>query len=392
LGAASVRDQGSKAVDFSFSEQQELLRRSIAEFVDQEVVPAAARIDEEGQFPEALFQKAADLGYLGIRYPEEYGGSAGDNVMFALLCEELARGSMSVAATVSMQCLMGTDFVYRFGTEEQKQRLLVPAIRGEKIGVIAMTEPDAGSDLGAIKTTARREGGEYVLNGRKMWITNASVADFFTVAAKTDPETGFKGVDMLLVERDTPGLSIGKDIPKMAVLGQSVGELILEECRVPATHLFGEEGTGYHNLQAILGEIRIMMGSLSLGLGRAALDAAVRYSQERIQFGRPIAKFQAVSHRLVDMATQLEAARLMVYRAASLLDRGERDMKLASMAKLFASEMANQVADGTTRIFASYGLATEYPAQRYFRDARFLLLGGGTSEVLRGIIARQMGL
>ncbi len=379
-------------MDFSFSGQQELLRQSIAEFVDQEVVPAAALVDEEGQFPGELFQKAADLGYLGIRYPEEYGGSAGGNVMFSLLCEELARGSMSVAATVSMQCLMGTDFVYRFGTEEQKRRLLVPAIRGEKIGVIAMTEPDAGSDLGAIKTTARREGGDYVLNGRKMWITNASVADFFTVAAKTDREAGFKGVDMFLVERDTPGLTIGKDIPKMAVLGQSVGELILEECRVPGVQLFGVEGTGSENLQAILAEIRIMMGSLSLGLGRAALEAAIRYSQERIQFGRAIAKFQAISHRLVDMATQLEAARLMVYRAASLLDQGERDMKLASMAKLFASEMANQVADGTTRIFASYGLAMEYPAQRYFRDARFLLLGGGTSEVLRGIIARQMGL
>ncbi|HUV74001.1 MAG TPA: acyl-CoA dehydrogenase family protein, partial [Anaerolineae bacterium] len=232
----------------------------------------------------------------------------------------------------------------------------------------------------------------YVLNGRKVWITNASLADFFTVAAKTDPEAGFKGIDMFLVERDTPGLTIGRDIAKMAVLGQGVGELILEECRVPAIHLFGEEGTGSRNLQAILAEIRIMMGSLSLGLGQAALDAAVKYSQERIQFGRPIAKFQAISHKLVDMATQLEAARLMVFRAASLLDQGERDMKLASMAKLFASEMANQVADGASRIFASYGLATEYPAQRYFRDARFLLLGGGTSEVLRGIIARQMGL
>jgi alkylation response protein AidB-like acyl-CoA dehydrogenase len=379
-------------VDFSFNEQQELLRRSVAEFVDKEVAPAAAQIDEEGSFPAPLFQNAADLGYLGIRYPEEYSGSGGDNVMFAILCEELARGSMSLAANVSMQCLMGTDFVFRFGTEEQKQRLLVPAIRGEKMGVIAMTEPDAGSDLGAIKTTARREGGHYVLNGRKMWITNASLADFFTVAAKTDREAGFKGIDMFLVERDTPGLAVGRDIAKMAVLGQSVGELILEECRVPGTHLFGEEGTGFQNLQAILAEIRIMMGSLSLGLGQAALDAAVKYSQERIQFGRPIAKFQAISHKLVDMATQLEAARLMVYRAASLLDQGERDMKLASMAKLFASEMANQVADGATRIFASYGLATEYPAQRYFRDARFLLLGGGTSEVLRGIVARQMGL
>jgi butyryl-CoA dehydrogenase len=379
-------------VDFSFSEEQELLRRSVADFVDGEVVPVAARIDEEGQFPNWLFQKTAELGYLGLRYPQEYGGSGGDNVMFALMCEELARGSMSLAASVSMQCLMGTDFIYRFGTEEQRQRLLVPAIRGEKMGVIAMTEPDAGSDLGAIKTIALSDGDHYVLNGRKIWVTNARLADFFTVAAKTDPERGFKGIDMFLVERDTPGLSIGGDIDKMGIRGQSAAEMILEDCRVPAENLFGERGTGFSNLRGILAEIRIMMGALSLGLGRAALEAGVRYAQERVQFGRAIAGFQAISHRLVDMATQLEAARLMVYRAASALDSGKRDMKLASMAKLFASEMANQVADGTSRIFASYGFATEYPAQRYFRDARFLLLGGGTSEILRGIIAHEMGL
>jgi butyryl-CoA dehydrogenase len=379
-------------VDFSFSEEQELLRRSVADFVDGEVVPAAARIDEEGQFPNWLFQKTAELGYLGLRYPEEYGGSGGDNVMFALMCEELARGAMSLAASVSMQCLMGTDFIYRFGTEEQRQRLLVPAIRGEKMGVIAMTEPDAGSDLGAIKTIALSDGDHYVLNGRKIWVTNARLADFFTVAAKTDPERGFKGIDMFLVERDSPGLSIGGDIDKMGIRGQSAAEMILEDCRVPVENLFGERGTGFSNLRGILAEIRIMMGALSVGLGRAALEAGVRYAQERVQFGRAISGFQAISHRLVDMATQLEAARLMVYRAASALDSGKRDMKLASMAKLFASEMANQVADGTSRIFASYGFATEYPAQRYFRDARFLLLGGGTSEILRGIIAHEMGL
>ena len=377
---------------YCLSEQQELLRRSVERFVANEVVPAAARIDEDGQFPRELFQKVADLGYLGLRYPEEYGGSGGDHVMFTLLCEELARGSMSLAASVSMQCLMGTDFIFRFGTEEQKRSLLVPAIKGRKMGVIAMTEPDAGSDLGAMKTKATRDGDGFVLNGRKLWITNAALADFFTVAAKTDLEAGFKGVDMFLVEREAPGVSIGRDIAKMSVLGQGAGELILDDCHIPADHLFGQEGTGSGNLEALLAEIRIMMGALSIGLGRAALDAATKYSQERVQFGRPIAKFQAISHRLADLATQLEAARLMVYRSASLLDRGVRDMKLASMAKLFASEMANQVADGASRVFASYGLAAEYPVQRYFRDARFLLLGGGTSEVLRGIIARQMDL
>jgi len=379
-------------MDFTFTEQQELLRRSVADFVDREVVPAAALIDEEGRFPRQLFDKVASLGYLGLRYPEQYGGSGGDGVMFTLMCEELARGSMSLAASVAMQCLMGTDFVFRFGTEEQRLRLLVPALRGEKVGVIAMTESDAGSDLGAIRTRARREGDHYVVNGRKMWVSNASLADFFTVAAKTNEDAGFRGVDMFLIEKDMPGVSVGRDIAKMGVSGLETGELILEDCRVPVENLFGEEGTGFANLEAMLAEIRIMMASLSLGLGRAALDAAVEYARERVQFGRPIARFQAISHKLAEMATQLEAARWLVYRAASLLDSGVRDVKLAAMAKLFASETANQIADAATRVFASYGFAREYPAQRYFRDARFLLLGGGTSEILRGIIAHQMEL
>jgi alkylation response protein AidB-like acyl-CoA dehydrogenase len=379
-------------MDFQLSEEQELFRRSVAEFVDKEVVPVAAKVDEEGQFPTGLFKKVGELGYFGVRYPEEYGGAGGDQVMFTLLCEELARGSLSLAASVSMQCLMGTDFIYRFGTEEQRQRLLVPAIHGEKMGVICMTEPDAGSDLGSSKTAAVRDGDGYVLNGQKTWVTNATRADFFTVAAKTDPEAGFKGIDMFLVERDRPGVSVGRDIPKMGVRAQETAELILEDCRLPAENLFGEEGTGFRNLQAILAQIRTMMGALSLGLARAALEAGTQYAKVRVQFGRPIAKFQAISHKLADMATELEAARWLVYRSAWLIDQGNPDMKAASMAKLFASEMANRLADESTRIFASYGFAMEYDVQRYFRDARLLLLGGGTSEILRTIISRQMGL
>jgi butyryl-CoA dehydrogenase len=379
-------------MDFQFSEEQELFRRSLTQFVDREVVPVAARIDEEGQFPIELFKKVGELGYFGVRYPEEYGGAGGDEVMFTLLCEELARGSLSLAASVSMQCLMGTNFIYRFGTEEQKQRLLVPAIRGEKMGVISMTEPDAGSDLGNIKTLAVHDGDGWVLNGQKTWVTNATRADFFTVAAKTDPEAGFKGIDMFLVERDRPGVSVGKDIPKMCVKALGTAELILEDCRLPAENLFGEEGTGVRNLQAILAQIRTMMGALSLGLARAALEVGARYAKERVQFGRPIARFQAISHKLSDMATELEAARWLVYRSAWLIDQERADMKAASMAKLFASEMANRLADESTRIFASYGFAMEYEVQRYFRDARLLLLGGGTSEILRTIISREMGL
>lgn len=378
-------------MDFRLSEEQELFRRAVADFVDREVVPVAGEIDEQEEFPWELFRKLAGLGWLGVRYPEEYGGAGADNISFNLMCEELARGSMGLAATVAMQGLMGTDFVHRFGTEEQKQRLLIPALRGEKIGTIAMTEPGAGSDLGAIRTTAVRDGNGYVLNGTKMWITSATVADFFTVAAKTDPEAGFRGVDLFLVERGTPGVRVGRPIRKLGTRSSETSEVILENVRVPAQNLLGgEEGVGVSLLRGILDEIRVMTGALSVGLARAALDAAIKYAQEREAFGQPIARFQAIQHKLAEMATRLEAARTLVYRAAWLIDQGEPDTKISAMAKLFASEMANYVADETTRIFGAYGFAMEYDAQRYFRDARFLLYGGGTSEILKNIIAREL--
>jgi alkylation response protein AidB-like acyl-CoA dehydrogenase len=379
-------------VDFRLSEEQELFRQSVAQFVEREVIPVAAEIDEAGEFPRDLFKKCAGAGYFGLRYPEEMGGGQADALTFALMLEEIARGSLGLAAIVMMQCLMGTDFVYRFGTPDHHERLLKAAIRGEKIGSIAMTEPDFGSDLGGITTVARpdEENGGWILNGRKMWITSATIADFFTVAAKTDPDAGFKGIDLFLVEKGMPGLSTGRKIDKMGVRASETGELILEDVRVPAENLFGEVGTGFKNLGGILADIRTLTGALALGLGQAALDASVRYSQERTQFGRPIAKFQAIAHKLADMATQLEAARGLVYRAAWQIDQGEPDMHLASMAKLFATEMANSLADQGTRIFGSYGFAMEYEAQRYYRDARFLLYGGGTSEILRTIISRDL--
>lgn len=378
-------------MDFRLSEDQELFRRTVAEFVDKEVIPIAQKLDEREEFPWELFRKVAALGWLGVRYPEAYGGAGADNLSFNVMCEELARGSMSLAAVIAMQGLMGTDFVYRFGTEDHKQRLLIPALRGEKIGTIAMTEPGAGSDLGAIRTTAVRDGETYVLNGTKMWITSATVADFFTVAAKTDPDAGFKGVDLFLVEKGTPGLSVGRQIKKLGTRGSETSEVVLEDVRVPAENLLGgREGSGMMLLRDILDQIRVMTGALSVGLARAALDAALRYAQQREAFGRPIIKFQAIQHKLAEMATQLEAARTLVYRAAWHIDQGAPDAKLSAMAKLFASEMANYVADQTTRIFGAYGFAMEYDAQRYFRDARFLLYGGGTSEILKNIIAREL--
>jgi alkylation response protein AidB-like acyl-CoA dehydrogenase len=372
--------------------EQELFRKSVRGFVDKEVAPLAAQLDERGEFPTALFRRCGQLGYFGLRYPEAVGGLGADFTTFCLMAEELARGSLSLAAAVSMQCLMGTDFVYRFGTDEHKARLLAPALRGEKIGTIAMTEPDFGSDLGGLTTRAVPADGGWVLTGRKMWITSATLADFFTVAAKTDPAAGFKGIDLFLVEKGMPGLAVGKRIEKMGVRASETSELILDAVRVPAANLLGGPGTGFKSLGALLAEIRTMTGALALGLAQAALEASIRYAHERVQFGKPIAAYQAISHKLAEMGTQLEAARGLVQRVAWQIDAGQPDMKLAAMAKLFASEMANKAADECTRIFGSYGFAMEYEAQRYFRDARFLLYGGGTSEILRGIIAKELGV
>jgi alkylation response protein AidB-like acyl-CoA dehydrogenase len=379
-------------VNFAWSEEQQRFRDSVRHFVDREVMPQARALDEEAVFPHGLFQRCAANGYLGLRYPESVGGMDGDFVTYCLMIEELARGSLALAAVVAMQSLMGTELVFRFGNEDQRQRLVAPALRGEKIGTIAMTEPDFGSDLGGITTQAVADAGGWRLNGRKMWITSATVADFFTVAAKTDPDAGFKGIDLFLVEKGTPGLQVGRRIDKLGVRASETSELILDDVCVPAENLLGRPGTGFQNLGAILAFIRTMTGALGLGLGQAALDASIRYANERVQFGRPIAAFQAISHKIAEMGTQLEAARALVYRAAWLLDQGQNDMKTAAMAKLFATEAANRIADECTRIFGSYGFAMEYDAQRYYRDARFLLYGGGTSEILRGVIAKDMGV
>jgi alkylation response protein AidB-like acyl-CoA dehydrogenase len=379
-------------MNFSLSEDQQFFRESVSNFVDREVIPVASEIDEIGEFPHELFQKCAANGYFGLRYPESAGGMGSDFTTYCLMIEELARGSLSLAASVAMQSLMGTDLVFRFGSEDHHQRLFRPALRGEKIGSIAMTEPDFGSDLGGITTLASPTDDGWVLSGRKMWITSATVADFFTVAAKTDPEAGFKGIDLFLVEKGMEGLAVGRRIEKLGVRASETSELILDQVRVPAANMLGEQGTGFKNLGGILAEIRIMTGALGLGLGRAALQAAIDYANERIQFGRPIGAFQAINHKIAQMGTQLEAARGLVYRASWQVDEGQRDMKFASMAKLFSTEVANVIADECTRILGSYGFAMEYDAQRYFRDARFLLYGGGTSEILRTIIAREMGV
>jgi len=284
---------------------------------------------------------------------------------------------------------MGTYFIYRSGNDELRERLLVPAIRGEKVGTICITEPNAGSDLGAIATRATETDGDWVLDGTKTWITSAPVADFFTVFARTG-EGG--ELSVFLVEKGTPGLSVGRTIEKMGLWASVTSEVIFDGCRVPKENLLGEKGKGRAYLQEILAKIRLTTAALALGAGRGALEEAVRYAGERVQFGKPIGKYQAVKVQLADRATELEAARHLIEYAAWREEHGLPNMKEASMAKLFASESALRACDTAARVLSSYGYAMEYPVQRYLRDVRFTLIGGGTSEILKLIIAKEMGV
>ncbi len=371
--------------------EQESFRRAVAKFVDAEVVPAAEAIDERAEFPTRLFRRLGELGYLGLRYPEAYGGADADMVTYCLFAEELARGSLSVAATAGMQSLMGTYFVYKYGSEELRRRYLVPALRGDLVATFALTEPNAGSDVANIMTRAQRRGDRYVLRGTKTWVTSAPVADMLTVAAKTSDQRGMGNIALFLLDRATMrGITLGKAIEKMSVRGSVTGEIHLEDVEVPAEHLLGGETGGVEKIGGVLSEIRVMTAAISVGLARAAYGAALAYARERVAFGKPIAEHQAIGFKLADMLTSLHAAILMTYQAAAQLDAGVVVAREAAMTKLFASETAVKITDEAARIFASYGLAMEYPVQRYFRDARFLLPGGGTSEILRVIIGRDL--
>ncbi len=375
-----------------FTPEQEEFRKTVARFVDAEVVPEAQAIDERAEFPTKLFKRLGELGYLGLRYPESYGGADADMTTYCLFAEELARGSLSLAAAAAMQSLMGTYFIFKYGSDELRRRYLVPALRGDLVATFALTEPNAGSDVANITTRAERRGEGYVIRGGKTWVTNAPVADVLTVAAKTSAERGMKSIALFLLDRHAMrGISLGKKLEKMSVRASETGEIVLEDVEVPAEHLLGGETGGVEKIGGILSEIRVMTAALSVGLARAAYDAALTYARARQAFGKPIAEHQAISFKLADMLTSIHAATLMTYQAAAQLDAGGAITREAAMTKLFASEMAVRVTDEAARIFASYGLAMEYPVQRYFRDARFLLPGGGTSEILRLVIGRDLG-
>ncbi len=371
-----------------FSPEELQIRDAFARFSDQEVAPRAAALDDAHAFPRELFARLGELGFFGMRYPEADGGSGASLTGFCLALAEIARGSMSLAGCAAMQSLMGTKFLHMLGNPDIVERLFRPALRGEKIGAICMTEPNAGSDLNSIAASARKVEGGYALNGQKMWVTAAPVADFFTVFAKAGEA---RKLSIFLVERDFKGLAVGRSIEKMGVWALPTSEVAFNDCFVPDTHrLSKEEGDGEGHLRKLLAEIRIITGAMALGTACAALAAAVGYSAERKQFGKPINRFQAIQLKLAEMATELEAATHLVYHAARLRDAFAPHHKEAAMAKLFATEAAARICDQAARVYASYGYAMEYPVQRYLRDIRFTLIGGGTSEILKLIIAKEV--
>lgn len=379
---------------YPFSDDQSAFRSHIARWVDERLAPVAEELDRANEFPEELFKELGALGYYGIHYPEEYGGGGVDspNVYYTILIEELSRGSMGLSTIVCMHASTATQTIYKWGSEELKQKYLVPAIRGEKVGAFAITEPNAGSDAASIRTRAVQTDEGYVLNGTKMFISNATIADFITVVAKTDPSKGLKGMSLFLVDTSTAGFSVARKLDKFTTHGADTAEIILEDVKVPPGCRLGDENTGFINAYLSLTTDRIFTAAQALGIGRAAYDAALKYSKEREQFGQPISKFQAVQFKLVDMLSILEQAELYVYNVAAMADRGAPITREAAMAKIIAADGANLICQKALNIFGGYGLMNEYPAQRHLRDSYFPMIGGGTSDIMRIIAARQLGL
>ena len=372
-------------MDFTFSEEQQTVRDTFRAFANEQIRPVAREIDESATFPREVFQAIGELGFFGMRYPEPWGSGA-DVISYVLAIEELARGNMSVAAAAAMQSLMGTHFIHRFASDELKKRVLTKALTGAEVCTICMTEPDAGSDLFSMSTRAEAKGDTYFLSGQKTWITSAPVADWFTVFARTAP----KGLSIFLVERGAPGLQVGRTIEKMGVRASVTSEVFFDN--TPATAILGDLDQGATYLREILAEIRVMTAALAVGIAQAAYESAVTYAAQRRQFGQPINRFQAIAAHLANMAVDLEAARRMTHWAAWRSDQGLPNAHEASMAKLFASEAALRICDTAARVLASYGYAAEYPVERYLRDVRFTLIGGGTSEILRINIARGLSV
>ncbi len=373
---------------FELTEEQSLIRETVRSFAEAEIAPSAKERDERERFDrELMFGKLAELGLTGIVFPEQYGGAGADYLSYAIAVEELSRVCASTGVTLSAHLSLGANPIYLFGTEEQKQKYLVPLAEGAKMGAFGLTEPSAGSDAGGTKTTAILDGDQWVLNGSKIFITNGGEAETYVVFARTDREAKkHHGISAFIVEKGTPGFSFGKKEEKMGIRSSPTYELVFENCRIPKENLLGEEGKGFKIAMKTLDGGRIGIASQALGIAQGAFDAAVAYAKERKQFAMPIVNFQGIQFMLADMATQIEAARLVVYQAAYKASAGLSYSKESAMAKLIASETAMKVTTQAVQVFGGYGYTREFPVERMMRDAKITEIYEGTSEVQRIVI------
>ena len=377
-------------MNLSLSSDQELLRRSVREFAEAELRPHVMEWDEAQEFPRALLAKCAALGLMGIQFPEDYGGAGMSSVDYCLCIEELARVDPSVCLSVAAHNGLGAAHIFMFGTEEQRQRYLVPLATGEKLAAWGLTEAASGSDAAAMRTTAVRDGEGWVINGSKQFITHGRTGDVIVVTAVTNRAKTNRGISAFIVDKGTPGFRAGKKENKLGMRASETSEVIFENCRVPASQLLGAEGQGFINALQVLDAGRIGIAALAVGLAQGAYDAARAYAFVRTQFGQPIGTFQSIRAKLVDNAVRIEAARLLTYRAAAMKDEGQRTTLEAAMAKLYSSEIAVRAAEDGVQIHGGYGFIKDYPAEKYFRDVKLTTIGEGTSEIQRLVIARQL--
>jgi alkylation response protein AidB-like acyl-CoA dehydrogenase len=377
-------------MDFELSEEQQQIKQTIREFAEAELAPHVSEWDEAQHFPVELRPKFAELGIMGVLVPEQYGGAGMGYIEYAAIVEELARVDPSIALALAGHNSLGAGHIQIAGSEEQKQKYLVPLARGEHFGAWGLTEPSSGSDASSMRTTAVRRDGGWVLNGSKNFITNATFAETTVALAITDRATGSHGISAFIIERGTKGFAVARKENKVGMRASDTASLIFDDCFVPGANLIGEVGQGFVQAMKVLDGGRISIAALAVGIAQGAYEAALKYAKERTQFGRPIAEFQAIQFKLADMATQIDAARLLTYRAASLKSRGKITTRESSMAKLYASEVSVRVAEESVQIHGGYGYIKDYPAEKYWRDSKLCTIGEGTSEIQRTVIARQI--
>lgn len=377
-------------MNFSLTEDQLMLRTMVRDFAEKELEPIAAEIDEAEIFPAESVRKAAELGLTGIGYPEKYGGSGGGAIEQVITFEEVARVCAATAVVIIASNELTGHPIYVHGNDEQRQRYLTPLLKGEKLGAFGLTEAGAGSDVASMVTTAKRKNGGYILNGNKLFITNGAEADIIVTFATLDRSQGYRGVTAFIVEKGTPGFSVGKHEHKLGIRASSTAELVFEDCFVPGENMLGGEGRGFRIALESIDSSRIGIAAQAVGIAQGAFDKSLEYAKERQQFGEPIANFQAIQWMLADMATQIDAARLLTYRAAYLKDQGMEFVKEASMAKVFAAETAMSITTKAIQVHGGYGYTKDYPVERYFRDAKITEIYEGTSEMQRMTIARQL--